>query len=46
MSYLYDYGEALICFVPIFLLIVAIGLSLLWNNLPDMTVKKSKKDDA
>ena len=41
MTYLYDFGEVLFCFLPIFLVIAAIGLGLLANSWP---VKKSDKD--
>ena len=42
MSYLFDFGEVIFCMGPIFLVIAAIGLTLLWNSLPD---KRSAKDD-
>ena len=45
MKYLYDYGEGLLCFVPVFLMIAFIGAALIWNNLPSMAKKKSKKDE-
>jgi len=45
LSYLFDFGEALFCFGPLFFLIAAIGAALLWNNLPDRTVKKKIKDE-
>ncbi|HKP68276.1 MAG TPA: hypothetical protein VJV05_03265 [Pyrinomonadaceae bacterium] len=45
MKYLFDYGEGLFCFVPVFLLIAFIFGALLWNNLPDMTVKKKNDDE-
>ena len=45
MSYLFDFGEALFCFGPIFLVIAAIGAALFWNILPDRTVKKKIKDE-
>jgi hypothetical protein len=41
MSYLYDFGEVIFCMGPIFLVIAAIGLTLLWNSWPP---KKSAKD--
>lgn len=45
MRYLFDYGEGLLCFLPVFVLIAFIFGALIWNNLPDMTVKKKKRDD-
>jgi hypothetical protein len=39
MSYLFDYGELLICFAPAFVIIAAVGLLLLKNSWPS-----SKKD--
>jgi hypothetical protein len=41
MSVLYDYGEFLICILPPFLIIAAIGLLLLANSWP----LKSGNDD-
>jgi len=40
MHILYDYGEGLLCFVPVFFMIAVIFFSLLWNSLPS---KKDKK---
>ena len=45
MRHLFDYGEFLLCFAPIFLVIAAIGAGLLWNSLPDRTVKKKSKNE-
>ena len=45
MKYLYDYGEGLLCFFPVFLIVAFIGAALLWNSLPSRTVKKNKNDD-
>jgi hypothetical protein len=45
MSYLFDYGEFLLCIGPIFLLIWAIGAALLWSSLPDRTARKKAKDE-
>jgi hypothetical protein len=45
MSFLFDYGEFLLCILPIFLIMGAIYLALIWNNLPDWTVKKEIKDE-
>jgi len=44
MSYLFDYGEALLCFVPVFLIVAFIGASLLWNSLPSRTIKRNAVD--
>lgn len=40
MSILYDYGEGILCFVPVFVMIAFIFFGLLWNSLPS---KKDKK---
>ena len=45
MTYLFDYGEFLLCFAPIFLVIAAIGAGLLWNSLPDRTTKKKPRNE-
>ncbi len=45
MQYLFEYGEFLLCFAPVFFIIAFIGAALLWNSLPDRTVKKEKDDD-
>ncbi|MFL6467382.1 MAG: hypothetical protein ACJ72Z_05440 [Pyrinomonadaceae bacterium] len=42
MSYLFDYGEFLICFAPVFLFIAAIFAALVWNNLPSREIKKGE----
>jgi hypothetical protein len=42
MSYLFDFGEVIFCMGPIFLVIAAIGLTLLWNSWP---AKRSDKGD-
>ena len=34
MSYFFDYGEFLLCFAPVFLIIAFIFGALVWNNLP------------
>ncbi len=43
MSYLFDFGEVIFCMGPIFLVIAAIGLTLLWNSWP--TKKREKKNE-
>ena len=43
MSYLFDYGEGLFCFVPVFTIIGFILFALIWNSLPSMTKKINKK---
>jgi hypothetical protein len=45
MNYLFDYGEALLCFVPVFLIVAFIGAALLWNSLPSRTVEKPGEDE-
>ena len=45
MKFLYDYGEGLLCFVPVFLIIAFVGAALVWNNLPDRTIKKKTTDE-
>lgn len=48
MSYFFDYGEFLLCFAPVFLVIATIFAALVWNNLPSREVKKGaspEKDD-
>ena len=40
MSILYDYGEGILCFVPVFFMITVVFFGLLWNSLPS---KKDKK---
>lgn len=42
-SPIYFLSEALICFVPVFLIISILGAALLWNSWP--TRKSSEKDD-
>jgi hypothetical protein len=46
MSYLFDYGEGLFCFVPVFTIIGFILFALIWNSLPSRTVKKKRKDET
>lgn len=43
MEHLFNYGEFLLCFGPVFLIIALIFGGLLWNSLPD---RKKKEDDA
>lgn len=45
MSYLFDYGEVLICMAPIFVIMSFIFGALIWNNLPSRTVKADTDDD-
>ena len=45
MKYLFDFGEALLCFVPVFLMIAFIGAALLWNSMPSRTVRKNAGDN-
>ena len=45
MKYLFDYGEAFLCFVPVFLIMAFIAAALLWNNLPSRSVQKVSKDE-
>ena len=45
MKYLFDYGEALLCFVPVFFIIAAIGAALLWNAMPSRTRKKTDNEE-
>lgn len=40
-SHVYNLSEALICFVPVFLIIALIFGGLLWNSLPDRSKKRS-----
>jgi len=42
MSFLYDYGEGLLCFVPVFAIIALVFLGLLWNSLPSRQDKDKK----
>lgn len=41
MSYLFDYGEFLVCFGPAFLIITAVFLLLLKNSWPSKDAKAS-----
>ena len=45
MRYLFDYGEGLFCFVPVFTIVGFIFAALIWNNLPSRTVKKKKVEE-
>ena len=45
MSYLFDYGEGILCFLPVFAIIAFIFGALIWNSLPDRTVKKKHDDE-
>ena len=44
MNALFDYGEFLICIAPVFLIISAIGLALLWNSWPASQPKQINKE--
>ena len=44
MRYLFEYGEFLLCFAPVFLIISFIFAALVWNNLPSMVKKKEPFD--
>ena len=46
MSYLFDYGEFLICFGPTFLIITAVFLLLLKNSWPSKESRKSKAESS
>lgn len=45
MRHLFDYGEGLFCFLPVFMMIALVFGALIWNSLPDRTVKKTKKKE-
>lgn len=45
MRYLFDYGEGLLCFLPVFVIMSLIAAALLWNSLPSYAVKKKGNDD-
>ena len=45
MTYLYDFGEFLFCFAPVFLVIAAIGLGLLANSWPLRKPDKGPSED-
>lgn len=40
MSYLFDYGEFLLCFGPVFFIIAMVGFILLINSWPSKSSKK------
>ena len=46
MSYLFDFGEVIFCFGPVFLVISAIGLTLLWNSWPSQKLKEEDDVDS
>ena len=47
MRYLFDYGEFLLCFAPVFFIIAFIFAALVWNNLPSRVKEKgSPKDES
>lgn len=39
-SNIYNLSEALICFVPVFLIIAFVGAGLLWNSWPSRRTKR------
>jgi hypothetical protein len=41
MNYLFDYGEALFCFVPVFFIIAFIFATLIWNSLPEQAKERT-----
>jgi hypothetical protein len=41
----YLLSEALICFVPVFLIISLVGAALLWNSLPNRKKTQAKDDE-
>jgi hypothetical protein len=45
VKYLFDFGEGLFCFVPVFMIIALVFGALIWNNLPSRMVKKAEEDD-
>ena len=46
MRYFFDYGEFLLCFAPVFLIITFIFAALIWNNLPSrVKTKGSAKEE-
>lgn len=44
-SNIYNLSEALICFVPVFLIIALIGAALLWSSWPSRRKQKSEDED-
>jgi hypothetical protein len=44
MRYLFDYGEGLLCFLPVFMIMASILAALVWNSLPSRTIKKNAND--
>ena len=46
MSYLFDYGEFLLCFAPVFLIISFIFAALVWNNLPSRVKTKGSVENS
>lgn len=45
MRYLFDFGEGILCFLPVFALIALVFGALIWNNLPERTVKQNDDDE-
>ena len=46
MNYLADSAVAVICFVPVFLIMSLIFGALIWNNLKSRPVKKNADDNG
>ena len=44
MRYLFDYGEGLLCFLPVFVIMALIFAALVWNGLPSQAKKKNSND--
>jgi len=45
MSYLFDYGEGLFCFLPVFAIMTFIFAALVWNSLPSQGPAKKRDED-
>lgn len=45
MRYLFDYGEFLLCFAPVFLIIAFVFAALVWNNLPSREKVEEAKEN-
>ncbi|MEO7538832.1 MAG: hypothetical protein ABIV21_02310 [Pyrinomonadaceae bacterium] len=46
MNYLFDFGEALLCCLPLFFIIAIAGGSLLVNSMPSKKPKVVREEDA
>ena len=44
MRYLFDCGEGLLCFLPVFVIMASIFAVLMWNSMPSRTIKKKTND--